>query len=305
MIKQVSLVVIGAIVLASCGKIEEQTVSGKPFKGSFFSITVPDGFKTSEINNGMTMYCDDYGIAVMATVNPTYRKNGSQLTGFGDEFKKLFEKPTVTKEQFAGQNALYLESWKDGKMSFGYSFIVDGAIITVNASAVPQERLEQASLTLHTFKLTNERFFEPKPGDAEITQFGPSEGQPIVFDRLSIVPPKGWRILDNSTSDFISIEPRETNKEDEGQGIKIITIQGPKNKAGAEAENEARKAGVQTERIKYGSVEYSTFTAQYQQMTFVFVADVSDRQYWINISGPIDELTPKLQSFMQSVMFIK
>lgn len=294
-----------ALALASCGKAVEKTISGKPFKGSFFTITVPDGFKTNEIGNGFTMYCDDYGIAVMANVNPTYKKNISQLTGFGEEFKKNFEKPTVTKDQFSGQNALYLESWKDGKMSFGYSFILDGALITVNASNVPQDKLEHASMTLHTFKLTNERFFVPKPGDAEITQFGPSEGQPIVFDKLSIIPPKGWRILDNSTSDFISIEPRETNIEDEGQGIRIIAIQGAKTKAGQEAESQATKAGVQVGKIKFGNVEYSTFTAQYQQMTFVFVVDISDRQYWISISGPIDELTPKLETFMHNVMYAK
>ncbi|NTU61019.1 MAG: hypothetical protein HGA95_01620, partial [Caldiserica bacterium] len=292
--------------LASCGTaVVEKTVSGTSYKGPFFTITQPDGFKVNEMDNSFTIVGKDYGIAIVANKSPNYKKDASQLISLGEEFKKLFEKPTVTKENFAGQQALYLESWKDGKMSFGYSFVLEGALITINASSVPQDKIEEASIVLHTFSLTNPDYFKPKPGDAEITQFGPSEGQPIQFGGLMLTPPKGWRILDNSTSDFISIEPREDNVEDKGQGINIIVLQGAQTTADEEALKSANKAGVQLSKVKIGETQYSTYTAQYQQMTFVYVTDAGDRQYWINISGPIDELTPKLVGFIKSLVFKK
>ena len=306
MIRRLLAVVCVSFVLASCGTaVVEKTVSGTPYKGPFFTITQPDGFKVNEMNNSFTIVGKDYGIAIVANKSPNYKKDSNQLINLGEEFKKLFEKPTVTKETFTGQQALYLESWKDGKMSFGYSFVLEGALITINASSVPQDKIEEASIVLHTFSLTSPDYFKPKPGDAEITQFGPSEGQPIQFDRLMLTPPKGWRILDNSTSDFISIEPREDNKEDQGQGINIIALQGAKTSAEEEALKSANKAGVQLLKVKIGDIQFLTYTAQYQQMTFVYVTDVGDRQYWINISGPIDELTPKLTGFIKSLIFKK
>lgn len=306
MIRKLTLVALISFALAACGSpVVEKTVSGTPFKGSFFSITRPDGFEVSEMNDSYMLVGKDYGFAIVASRSTNYKKDDNQLMNLGEEFKKLFEKPTAKKETFAGQQAMYLESWKDGKMSFGYSFVLDGALIAINASSVPQDKIEEASIVLHTFKLTNPDYFKSKPGDAEMTQFGPSEGQPIQFDELMLVPPKGWRILDNSTSDFISIEPREDNSEDKGQGIGIVVLQGVKATAEEEALKAASKAGVQLRKVKIGNVQYSTFTAQYQQMTFVYVADVGDRQYWISIAGPIDELTPKLKGFIENLAFKK
>ena len=306
MMRKLFIVVLILFALVSCGSpVAEKTVNGTLFKGSFFTITNPNGFETSEMNDNYTLVGKDYGFAIVASRSTNYKKDDNQLISLGEEFKKLFEKPTAKKETFAGQQAMYLESWKDGKMSFGYSFILDGALIAINASSVPQDKIEEASIVLHTFKLTNPDYFKSKPNDAEITQFGPSEGQPIQFDELMIVPPKGWRILDNSTSDFISIEPREDNPEDRGQGIGIIALQGVKATAEEEALKAANKAGVRLLKVKIGNVQYSTFTAQYQQMTFVYVADVGDRQYWISIAGPIDELTPKLKEFIENLVFKK
>lgn len=292
--------------MVACGTPKEKnTIDGTTYKGSFFTITQPEGFKVNEVDNSWMVVGKDYGIAIVANKSPNYKKDANQLVSLGEDFKKLFEKPTVTKETFVGQQALYLESWKDSKMSFGYSFVLDGALITINASTVPQDKIEEASKVLHTFALTSPDYFKLKPGDAQVTQFGPSEGQPIQFDEIILVPPKGWRILDNSTADFISLEPREDNVEDKGQGINIIVLQGAKTTAEAEAMKTAGKAGVTSSQVKFGDIEYSTFTAQYQQMTFVYVADVGDKQYWISISGPIDELTPKLTEFIKGLMFKK
>jgi hypothetical protein len=292
-------------MLASCGaKTEEDFAQSR---GKFFTISHPKEFSFNESDFGCTITGSKFGVAVTAT-GGNFKEGTRNLSSFADEFKKAFTNSKVEAVDYAGYPALYLESKTDkGEASFGYLFLLDGAQVTVNASMIPESEMELASRILGTFKITDPKAFasDPQAGDAEITQFGPSEGQPIQIGTVRLVPPKGWRILDNSTPDFITVEPKDEAKEDAGMGISIATVEDSPSDARKEAEAIATKLGGMPKQAVYGDLTFWMVEAEYQQKVYVYFISFGMRLHQVTISTPFDELGDKMTEFISNLAFLK
>lgn len=293
------------LVASGCGTQSVDLTGSKTFEGPFFTIKQPEGFKTAEISGGFALTGNEYGIAIIVTKNGKYREGNDDLSAQGTEFLNAFKDGKVEQTRFAGFPALYLESTSASSVSFGYTFMLDGALVNINASMIPEKDRQEAAAILASFVVTKKDLFKPDTSSSEITQFGPSEGEPIQIDTVMLIPPKGWRILDNSTPDYISIEPKETNTEDAGMGINILTLTDEKSDPQTIANKQAQKAETTAVAKKYGQIDYWHFMARYQQTTFVFVTKVGEAIRIVSIKTPEDEMGSKMEEFMSNLAFKK
>jgi hypothetical protein len=299
-------VFLATILLCSCGDKKTASDGWEQFAGLYFTISHPSGFAANQADGVCTLASDKYGIAITAMKGSNFREGDSNLGSLGQQFKSTYKNPKVEQVQFAGLPALYIESRDENGISFGYSFMLDGALVTVSAQAVPVDYAEEASKILITFELTKKDSFRVEsPENAEITQFGPSDGQMIQFENVMLVPPKDWRILDNSTSDFISIEPKSLGETTGATGINIVTV--PDSKTGAEDETKvmAQKAGVEASKVKIGEIEYWHYTAEYQQKAYVYMTSFGKRLHIVTITTTSDELDQNMQEFLTNLAFKK
>ena len=293
------------VLVAGCGTQTVDLSASKTFEGPFFTIKQPEEFKTSEISGGFALTGGEYGIAIIVTKNGKYHEGNDDLSAQGTEFLSVFKDGKVEQTRFASFPALYLESTSASSVSFGYTFMLDGALVNINASMIPEKDRQEAAAILASFAVTKKDYFKPNTPSSDLTQFGPSEGEPIQIDTVMLTPPKGWRILDNSTSDYISIEPKETNTQDAGMGINILTLADEKSDAQTIANKQAQKAETTAVAKKYGQIDYWYFMARYQQTTFVFVTKVGEAIHVVSIKTPEDEMGSKMEEFMTNLAFKK
>lgn len=292
------------ILLSSCGTKKADDEFSK-YTGKFFTISFPKDFRANENDNMCTVVGPKFGIAVGVTKGTNFMEGAKNLGSFSQDFKGMFKDSKVEDATFAGFPALYLESKQDSATSLGYAFLLDGAMITVNASLVPEDSVELATKIISTFEVTNKTLFKPAKSDAEITQFGPSEGEPIQFDTIMLMPPKGWRILDNSTPDFINIEPKEDNKEDQGNSINITTTNDSELDAKTTAEKMAARVGAKVNQTILGDLHFWSYVAEYQQRVYVYMISFGKRLHIVTITSVYDELPVKMSEFLANLAFKK
>ena len=295
---------VAIILLSSCSA--QKTDDGfTKYTGKFFTISFPKEFRANENENMCTVVGPKFGIAVGVTKGTNFTEGSRNLGSFSQDFKGMFKDSKVEDATFAGFSALYLESKQDLATSLGYAFLLDGAMVTVNASLVPEDSLELATKIISTFEITNKKMFKPDKSDSQTTQFGPSDGEPIQFDTIMLMPPKGWRILDNSTSDYINIEPREDNKEDQGNAINITTLNDSNQDAKATAEKMAAKVGAKVNQTILGDLHFWSYVAEYQQKAYVYMISFGKRLHIVTITSVYDELPDKMSQFLSNLAFKK
>lgn len=292
------------ILLTSCGaqKADDGFIN---YTGKFFTISFPKEFGANETESMCTVVGPKFGIAIGVTKGTNFAEGSRNLGTYAQDFKSMYKESKVEDITFAGFPALYLETKQDSATSLGYIFLLEGAMITVNASLVPEDSIELATKIITSFKITNKTLFKPAKSNAETTQFGPSEGEPIQFDTIMIMPPKGWRILDNSTPDYINIEPKEDNKEDQGNAINITTLNESSQDAKATAEKMAAKVGAKVNQTILGDLKFWSYVAEYQQKAYVYMISFGKRLHIVTITSVYDELPAKMSEFVANLAFKK